>query len=445
MTRTLPDLRQGQFTPKREDVLPVRHLDGIPFVFEHRIVTLDLARSTEFYTELMDFAIVAKSTPEREEETGDRSIVFNAGDIVIECVESQRDDSFAAYHRKFHSAGIATVNFRVRDAEVAWSRLEERGATFIDAMMEVQNDGASYRYFEIASPLGNATYGFVEKREWDGFAPGYEPAEGGGSNRFDFGAIDHLTSNVRTLKPLIDWFDDVLGMEQFWEIAFHTSDVAPDASSGSGLKSIVMWDPEGGIKFANNEPMRPFFNRSQIQLYLEDFGGPGVQHAAFEVEDIISTVQELRERGVKFLYTPDNYYDDAPTRLAEAGVDEIDEDWDELREHGILIDGADDKYLLQIFMLEAAKYYDEPEAGPAQDLLPDAPGEVLLDLAPEGPVLEEGYADDDLFALGDEAGRVSARREEEKEGGKEPDHSVPASSRASSRRRSASAPASVPG
>ena len=329
-----------------------------------RFVTLDMDRSRHFYTELMDFAEIAQSTPELEERTGDRSAVFAAGDVRIECVESLREDSFAAYHRRFHSAGIATVNFRVRDADEAWRRLEERGATFVDDMLTVSDGGRSYRSFEIASPLGNATYGFVEKREWDGYAPGFVETGAEVTNHFGIGEIDHLTSNVRTLKPLVDWFGSVLGMEQFWEIAFHTSDVAPDAKSGSGLKSIVMWDPEGVIKFANNEPMRPFFNRSQIQLYLEDFGGPGVQHAAFTVDDIISTVAELRERGIEFLHTPDNYYDAAPARLAEAGVTEIAEDWDELREHGILIDGADGKYLLQIFMLEAAKVYDQQPAGP---------------------------------------------------------------------------------
>jgi 4-hydroxyphenylpyruvate dioxygenase len=312
----------------------------------------------------MDFHEIARSTPQREEETGDRSAVFQAGDIVIECIESQKRGSFAEYHRRFHSAGIATVNFRVRDVDEAWRRLEERGATFVDEIQEAGEGTSTYRSFEIASPLGNATYGFVEKQEWDGYAPGYVDVDEGGDNRFDLTAIDHLTSNVRTLKPLVDWFEDVLGMEQFWDIQFHTSDIAPDAESGSGLKSIVMWDPEGGIKFANNEPMRPFFNRSQIQLYLEDFGGPGVQHAAFAVDDIISTVEELRERGVKFLDTPGTYYDAAPARMAEQGVESIDEDWEDLRRHGILIDGADGKYLLQIFMHEAAKYYDEPEAGP---------------------------------------------------------------------------------
>ncbi len=329
-----------------------------------RFVTLDLARSHDFYTDKLGFAHVATSTPDWQQETGDRAEVFQAGDITIEVIESQRDDSFAAYHRKFHTAGIATVNFRVRDAQQAWNRLEKRGATFIDAIREEERDGGRYRSFEIASPLGNATFGFVEKVEYAGYAPGFEATGHEPTNEFNMSHIDHLTSNMRTLKPYIDWYKSVLGMEQFWEISFHTSDVNPDAGTGSGLKSIVTWDPESATKFANNEPARPYFNRSQIQKYLEDFGGPGVQHAAFEVEDIISTVRELNGRGVEFLFTPSTYYASRPDDLAKQGVASIDEDWEVLEELGILVDGSDEGYLLQIFMKEAAQFYDEPDAGP---------------------------------------------------------------------------------
>jgi 4-hydroxyphenylpyruvate dioxygenase len=329
-----------------------------------RFVSLDLDRSRDFYTDKLGFTEVAQSTDDFEERTGDRGAVFQAGDVAIEVLESQRDDSFAAYHRQFHTAGIATVNFRVRDAEAAWNRLEERGATFVDDIEAVEEGSSSYKRFEIASPLGNATFGFVEKREFDAYAPGYETITDDVENPYQISSIDHLTSNMRTLKPYIDWYKDVLGMEQFWEIAFHTSDVDPTGESGSGLKSIVTWDPESEIKFANNEPMRPYFNRSQIQKYLEDFGGPGVQHAAFEVADIIETVRDLRELGLEFLHTPSTYYEARPETLAEQGVDEIDEDWDVLEELGILVDGSDDGYLLQIFMKEAALLYDQPEAGP---------------------------------------------------------------------------------
>ncbi len=330
-----------------------------------RFVTLDLDRSSKFYIDKLDFKLSARSTPELEEKTGDRSAVYEGGDLRIEVVESLRPDSWAAYHRKFHSAGIATVNFRVKDIEYAFKTIEERGGTPLDDIRTVTDaDGGTYRSFEIASPLGNTTYGFVEKNNFKAYAPGYEILNEGGKNRFDFTYVDHLTTNVRTLKPLVDWFRDVLGMEQFWEIEFHTSDLDPTRTSGSGLKSIVMWDPESGIKFANNEPRRPFFNASQIQKYLEDFGGGGIQHAAIGVTDIISCVEELRDLNIEFLDTPQTYYDQSPARLKEQGVSKIDEDYEVLAKAGIQIDGADEKYLLQIFMKEAALLYEQPEAGP---------------------------------------------------------------------------------
>ncbi len=83
-----------------------------------------------------------------------------------------------------------------------------------------------------------------------------------------------------------------------------------------------------------------------------------------EVEDIISTVRELNERGAEFLYTPSTYYAQRPAELATQGVESIDEDWQVLEDLGILVDGSDEGYLLQIFMKEAAQYYDQPEAGP---------------------------------------------------------------------------------
>jgi 4-hydroxyphenylpyruvate dioxygenase len=329
-----------------------------------RFVTLDLNRSHDFYTDKLGFTQIAKSSDAWNEETGDIAEVFQAGDITIEVIAPNSEDSFASYHRHFHAAGIATVNFRVRDIETAWQRLEERGATFIDDIQTHEADGGRYRRFEIATPLGNASFGFVEKMEYSGYAPGFETVNTEVANEFKMGKIDHLTVNMSTLKPYIDWYQNVLGMEKFWEIDFHTSDVNPGANTGSGLKSIVAWDPESGTKFANNEPLRPFFHRSQIQKYLEDFGGPGVQHAAFEVEDIISTVRELRERGVVFLNTPSSYYAARPETLAKQGVPEIDEDWQVLEDLEIAIDGSEEGYLLQIFMKEAALLYDEPEAGP---------------------------------------------------------------------------------
>jgi 4-hydroxyphenylpyruvate dioxygenase len=178
-----------------------------------------------------------------------------------------------------------------------------------------------------------------------------------------------VTSNFQTMKPALLWMEHVLGFEQLWEIAFHTDDVVrPDAQArahGSGLKSIVMWDRASGLKFANNEPFRPFFKDSQINLFAEDNRGDGVQHSALAVPDVVSAVRGLRARGVEFMPTPASYYDLLPDRLQTLTIGALDEDERVLRELEILVDGArPHQYLLQIFLKEAAGLHHDPEAGP---------------------------------------------------------------------------------
>jgi 4-hydroxyphenylpyruvate dioxygenase len=150
-----------------------------------------------------------------------------------------------------------------------------------------------------------------------------------------------------------------------WEVEFHTSDVDPQRKSGSGLKSIVMWEPQSGTKFANNEPSRPFFKTSQINIFNEELRGDGVQHVALTVADIVSGVRALRANGVTFMPTPSTYYDMLPERIHKSGIETIDEDLKTLRELEILVDGDHQHaYMLQIFLKEAAGLYGDRNAGP---------------------------------------------------------------------------------
>jgi 4-hydroxyphenylpyruvate dioxygenase len=107
--------------------------------------------------------------------------------------------------------------------------------------------------------------------------------------------------------------------------------------------SKVMSDGQGKIKFPINEPAEGK-RKSQIEEYLEFFGGPGVQHVAMTSRNIVETVEALKERGIGFLETPDAYYEDVGDRVGE-----IDESWADLRRLRILADRDDDGYLLQIF------------------------------------------------------------------------------------------------
>ena len=89
----------------------------------------------------------------------------------------------------------------------------------------------------------------------------------------------------------------ILGFERYWDVAFHTNDVADSQSHGSGLKSVVMWDRDSGVKLANNEPTRPFFKQSQINTFAEANRGDGIQHVAMTSTDIIAAVGHLRAQS----------------------------------------------------------------------------------------------------------------------------------------------------
>jgi 4-hydroxyphenylpyruvate dioxygenase len=167
------------------------------------------------------------------------------------------------------------------------------------------------------------------------------------------------------MKPMLLWLEHVMGFEQMWEVSFHTSDVDPNRKTGSGLKSIVMWDPASGTKFANNEPARPFFKSSQINIFNEELRGDGVQHVALTVADIITAVRDLRGNNVTFMPTPGTYYEMLPDRIEKTGIKKIDEDLDVLRDLEILVDGDHHHaYMLQIFLKESAGLYKDPKAGP---------------------------------------------------------------------------------
>ncbi|WP_394843712.1 VOC family protein [Pendulispora brunnea] len=337
--------------------------DSFHFVVEN------LERSRHFYTDVLDFKEVARAGNDLVTRSGQQSIVFGAGEARV-CVSTPlAQKSKAARYLRRHPAGVMSLGFRVKNLDQAIQFLEVRGGTFLSDPIEEKDDrGGSYRSIEIATPLGDVAFRFVERNDFSAFAPGFVDSGHGNAvrpeNMFGIAGIDHVTSNGLTMQPIIAWYRDVLGMVPFWEISFHTNDVAQGRDTGSGLRSIVMWDPGSGVKFATNEPLRPFFRDSQITKFVDDNAGNGVQHVAFAVDRIIPTVEELKRRGVRFMATHPAYYRDLPGRLEKLGIHNVKEELAELERLGILVDGSHDRYMLQIFMQEAATLYDESRAGP---------------------------------------------------------------------------------
>ncbi len=329
----------------------------------------DLERSRRFYTQGMDFKEIGGSDPDLTARGKQQSLVFQAGDIVLVVSQPRGEGGRAARWLAKHPDGVGTLTFAVKDVEKTSRLLERRGATLIDDVQTIRDSrGGKLSWFSITTPFGDTTFRFAQRDGYRPLFPGmiFHEKPTGGQNRFGFNVVDHVTSNFRTLMPAIMWMEQVLGLERFWKIEFHTDDAADKLDKGSGLRSTVMWDPESGVKFANNEPARPNFRASQINVFVEDNRGEGIQHLALGVDAIIPAVEGmLKTKGVQFMETPDSYYDQLGKRLEVFGIKRIDENPDDLRRLRILIDGnKEHSYLLQIFMKDAASLYGDRDAGP---------------------------------------------------------------------------------
>ena len=328
----------------------------------------DLERSRRFYVDRLDFREIGESSPELTAAGRQRSVAFQAGGYIVTCSTPEGSGGRAERFLKRHPDGIGAVAFRVENAARTFELLERRGGTPIGDLERFEDASGTLKMFSITTPFGDTTFRFIERRGYSSLLPGYvmhDPARGG-QNASGVLRVDHITTNFSTMMPALLWLEYVLGFQRLWDVQFHTRDVARfELRDGSGLRSVVMWDPRSSVKFANNEPYRPNFKASQINTFYEEHGGDGIQHLALEVSDILVTVRGLRARGVEFMRTPGTYYDALPQRLEELTIGTLDEDLKELRELEILVDGRGrGSYMLQIFLKDSAGLYGDIGAGP---------------------------------------------------------------------------------
>ncbi|MBK7864243.1 MAG: VOC family protein [Archangiaceae bacterium] len=335
----------------------------------------DLERTRRFLIDKLDFVEIGESDEKLDAAGKSHSAVFQAGNVVVVIIEPRGKGGRAYRWLQRHPEGVGTIVMEVKDIEHTFKTIEARGGTPVQDIEWFEADGGKLGMFSITTPFGDTTLRFVERKGYRPLFPGFvknPKADLSRANQYAFGEVDHITSNFLTMAPALLWMEHVLGFERYWTVQFHTQDVdtaagkkGTERAHGSGLKSIVMWDPESGIRFANNEPCRPFFSASQIAIFVHDHRGDGIQHAALTVKDIQSAVRSMRGAGVEFMPTPGSYYDMLPQRLKDIGVNRIDENIEALRELQILVDGgADHSYMLQIFLKEAASLHRDREAGP---------------------------------------------------------------------------------
>ena len=294
-----------------------------------------------YYETLLGFTTVAYAGP----ETGVRdraSYVLEQNDIRFVLTSGLRSDSEICRFACRHGDGVKDIALTVPDAEQAYRYTTERGARGVREPEWVEDEYGRVQLAAIAT-YGDTVHTFVNRGDYAGpYLPGYVSVQGNGRAGAGVGllTLDHVVGNVELgkMNEWVGFYERTMGFTNI--IHFGDEQIHTDYSA---LMSKVMADGEGKIKFPINEPAEGK-RKSQIEEYLDFFEGPGVQHVAMQSENIVRTVETLKERGIAFLNTPDAYYDDVEQRVGE-----IAEDYSDLRRLRILADRDEDGYLLQIF------------------------------------------------------------------------------------------------
>jgi 4-hydroxyphenylpyruvate dioxygenase len=318
-----------------DDFMP---LDG----WDHVELYVGNAKQAAYYYErAMGFRRLAYAGP----ETGVRdraSYVLAQNDVRLVLTSALREEHEVTRHQGRHGDGLKDIALAVPDATEAYRQAVQRGARGVVEPHWQEDEFGRVELSTIAT-YGDTVHSFVNRADYAGlYLPGYRGADAGEGAGDGVGllAIDHIVGNVELgrMEHWVQFYERVFGMTEM--IHFSDEDISTEYSA---LMSKVMTDGQGKIKFPINEPAEGK-RKSQIEEYLEFYGGPGAQHIAIATNDIVRTVEALQERGVAFLTTPDAYYEEVPDRVGE-----IEEDYADLRRLGILADRDDDGYLLQIF------------------------------------------------------------------------------------------------
>jgi len=329
---------------EEKDVFPVTGWDAIVFVVGNATQT------AHYYQAAWGMQLVAYRGP----ETGFRdhkSYVLESGSIRFVISGAVHPDSAHADHHRRHGDGVVDIALEVPDVDRCIAQARRAGATVLEEPHDESDEHGTIRTAAIAT-YGDTRHTLVQRvvagRRYSGpYRPGYVEAASTvmrreGQPKRLFQALDHIVGNVE-LGRMDEWvafYNRVMGFVNMAE--FVGDDIATDYSA---IMSKVVANGNHRVKFPLNEPAVGK-RKSQIDEYLEFYRGPGAQHLAVATNDILATVDALRQNGVEFLNTPDSYYEDPELR---ARIGEVRVPIDELQKRGILVDRDEDGYLLQIF------------------------------------------------------------------------------------------------
>ncbi len=320
------------------DSIPLKGIDHVKFVVGNA------RQSAYFYRNAFGFEVVAYAGL----ETGVRDeacYVLKQGEIIFVLASPLRADHPDNARLALHGDGVKEIALAVDDVPAAYQAATARGAIGLTPPACLEDANGRYEFAAIQA-YGDTAHSFVSREKYRGsFAPGFEPLEPERYQSRAFApvglrAIDHLVGNVEQGKmdEWVRFYENVMGFTQL--VHFDENDISTEYSA---LMSKVVQGGGGRIKFPINEPADGK-RKSQVEEYLDFYGGPGVQHVALQTDDIIKTVTALRHNDVTFLHVPPAYYEALAGRVGT-----IDEDLSRLAELGILVDRDDEGYMLQIF------------------------------------------------------------------------------------------------
>jgi len=322
-------------TTPAHDNFPIIGMDAVVFAVGNA------KQAAHYYSTAFGMRRIAYRGP----ETGypdEAAHVLAAGDARFVFRGPARPQTTLGARVAAHGDGVADLALQVSSAEEAYEYAVAHGARGLRAPHIAEDDSGKVVLATIGS-YGDTRHTLVERSGYSGpYLPGYRPAEPvvtPGERPF-FTEIDHCVGNVELGKmdEWVDFYHRVMGFTNMKE--FVGDDIATEYSA---LMSKVVADGTRKVKFPLNEPAAGK-RKSQIDEYLEFYGGPGVQHIALATDDIVASIRAMTAAGVEFLATPGSYYDDLGSWVGDTRVPT-----GELRELGILADRDEDGYLLQIF------------------------------------------------------------------------------------------------
>ena len=322
------------------DPFPVSGWDSLVWVVGNAVQT------AHFFQSAFGMELVAYSGP----ETGNRdhhAFVLRSGAARFVITGAYDPASPLADHHRAHGDGIVDIALSVPDVDRCIAHAAAQGATVLEQPHDVTDEHGTVRLAAIAA-YGDTRHTLVDRSRYSGpYLPGYVArtstfVKRDGAPKRLFQAVDHVVGNVElgAMDRWVDFYNRVMGFTNMAE--FIGEDIATDYSA---LMSKVVANGNHRVKFPLNEPA-PGKKKSQIDEYLEFYGGPGAQHVALATNDILGTVDALRAEGIEFLNTPDSYYEDPELR---ARIGTVRVPIEELQKRGILVDRDEDGYLLQIF------------------------------------------------------------------------------------------------